>query len=338
MATHVGIIGAGNISETHARAALEIPGVQVVAVFGENRERAARLAARCQAAAYDSLDAFLAHRPMEIVAVGSPSGMHAVQGIAAARAGLHVLVEKPIDVTVERADALIRAADEAHVALGVFFQDRFKPGPRRLKALVEAGRLGRPLVVDACVPWYRPPEYYTGSRWRGTWGLDGGGALMNQGIHTVDLLLWLVGDVKRVQAVTAAQWHRIEVEDTAAVLLEFECGAIGTLLATTAARPGYARRIQVSGTLGSAVLEQDCLVAIDVESPGPGTDAVPSEEVGASASSPVVADVGPHRAVIEDLLEAIRDGRSPRCDGREGRRSVAVVRAIYEAAGSVSHA
>jgi UDP-N-acetyl-2-amino-2-deoxyglucuronate dehydrogenase len=328
---HVGIIGAGNISETHARAAAELPGVRITAVFGANREKTSALAARYQAASYDTLAAFLAHRPMDVVAIGSPSGLHAEQGIAAARCGLHVLVEKPIDITTERADALVAAADEAGVTLGVFFQDRFKPDLVRLKGLLDEGRLGRPLVVDARVPWYRPPEYYLGSKWRGTWSLDGGGALMNQGIHTVDLLLWLMGDVRRVQSRTTTALHGIEVEDTAMALLDFENGAVGSLVATTAAYPGYPRRLQVTGAGGTALIEQDRLVALDLRQPGGDAVIAPVEACGASASSPVVTDVGPHRAVFEDFFEAIATGRSPRCDGREGRRSVALVQSIYAA-------
>ncbi len=306
--------------------------MRVAAVYGDNRAKAAALAGRHGAAACDEFDAFLAHRPMELVAIGSPSGLHAAQGIAAARRGLHVLVEKPLDITVEAADALIAAAGQAGVRLGVFFQDRFKPDIVSLKRIIDEGRLGRLLFVDARVPWYRPPEYYGSSRWRGTWALDGGGALMNQGIHTVDLVLWLAGDVARVQAIAKAALHNIEVEDTAAALLEFESGAVGVLAATTAAYPGYARRIQVTGTEGSAVIENDRLVSLDLGNPGSERVEPAADVKQASAASPVVADAGPHRAVFEDFLQAIETGRPPRCDGREARRSVALVRAIYDAA------
>jgi predicted dehydrogenase len=268
---------------------------------------------------------------MEFVAIGSPSGLHSAHGIAAARAGLHVLVEKPIDVTTERADALIEAAAKAGVALGVFFQDRFKPDIVRVKQAMEEGALGRPLLADARVPWYRPPEYYSASRWRGIRALDGGGALMNQAIHTVDLLIWLMGDVARVRARTATLLHDIEVEDSGAAILEFASGALGLLGFTTAAYPGYARRLSVTGDRGTVAIEQDSIVAWDLRDVGEGVrlgrPAAPSE----AASSPIVSDVGPHRAVIEDFVQAIRDRRPPRCDGRDARRSVAVVEAVYEA-------
>src|SRR5467141_1307243 len=208
--THIGIIGGGNISETHARAAREINGVKIAAIYGTNREKCERLAQLYGGTTFDNLQAFLDHRRMDLVMIGSPSGVHAEQGLAAARHGLHVLVEKPIDITTERADVLIDECARANVKLGVFFQDRVAPGIRRLKELVDAGKLGKPMLVSGRVKWYRPPEYYSGSRWRGTWALDGGGALINQGVHTVDLLLWLMGNVTRVYGNTATALHGIE--------------------------------------------------------------------------------------------------------------------------------
>ena len=335
MTIHVGLIGAGNISQTHARAAAAIPGVSVAAVHGANGAKARELAASHGAAAYDSLDAFLDHEPMDMVVIGSPSGVHAAQGVAAARRGLHVLVEKPIDVTTERADELIAAAEESGVRLGVLFQDRLKPGIVKLKQLVDSGGLGRVLSVSARVPWYRPPDYYRLSRWRGTAALDGGGALMNQGIHTVDLLLWVLGDVIRVQARTATLLHEIESEDTALALLEFASGAAGVLEASTATYPGYPRRVEITGTEGTAVLEHDRLVSADLRTPRPelvgdGGDA------NASASSPVVSDASGHQRLIEDFLRAIETGSRPACDGHEGRRSVELVEAIYRSARSLA--
>jgi len=332
---NVGLIGAGNISQTHARAAAAIPGVAVVAVQGTNAGKAQELAAAHGAKAYSELEAFLGHRPMEVVIIGSPSGVHAEQGIAAARRGLHVLVEKPIDVSTERADALIAAAEDAGVRLAVLFQDRLKPGIVRLKELAQSGGLGRVLRVSARVPWYRPPDYYRLSRWRGRWALDGGGALMNQGIHTVDLLLWLLGDVTRVQARTATLLHEIESEDTAVALLEFEGGAVGVLEATTAAYPGYPRRVELSGTEGTAVLEHDRIVAADLRAARP--DVLSAEgDRNLSASSPVVSDASGHQRLIEDFLRAIETGSRPACDGPEGRRSVELVEAIYRSARSLT--
>lgn len=320
---YVGIVGGGVISVTHARAAREIEGVAVAAVYGQNREKVAQLSQSYGGAAYDSFEAFLAHKPMDLIMIGSPSGLHAEQGIAAAQHGLHVLVEKPIDITTERADALIDACERAGVKLGVMFQDRVAPGICRLKELVDAGELGKPILVSGSVRWYRPPEYYSDSRWRGTWALDGGGALMNQGVHTVDLLLWLMGDVERVSAKTITALHDIEVEDTVVATLEFANGAIGTLQAATSVYPGYRRRVEVTGTNGTMVLEHDRIIAADLRDPIANV-ILPEEN---DDTSP---EIRGHKRLLEDFLHAIETNSKPRCDGREGRRSVALVQAIYE--------
>ena len=333
MQIRAGLIGAGNISETHARALRAIPGAEVAAVCGANAEKVGRLCREYGGAAYHDFQAFLAHRPMEMVIIGSPSGMHAEQGIAAARQGLHVLTEKPIDTSVERADALISACEQAGVKLGVIFQDRFKPDLRRLKQLIAEGLIGKPILVDARVKWYRPPEYYSQSRWRGTRGLDGGGALINQGVHTVDLLLWLLGDVVKVQARTAAMLHQIETEDTALALLEFSSGALGQLQATTAAYPGYPRRVEITGSKGTIILEQDRIVAINLRTPYQNPISSEVADQNPSTSSPVVSDIRGHQSAIEDFILAIEKDTAPVCDGREGRKSLALVEAIYKASG-----
>jgi UDP-N-acetyl-2-amino-2-deoxyglucuronate dehydrogenase len=336
----IGLIGGGNISETHARAARAIAGVTVAAVYGSNAEKVSRLALENGGTPYERFDAFLRHRPMDLVMIGSPSGLHAEHGIAAAGQGLDVLTEKPIDISTERADALIAAAAQASVKLGVLFQDRTKPHLRQLKSWIEQGLLGRPLFVDACVKWYRPPEYYSNSRWRGTFALDGGGALINQGIHTVDLLLWLLGDVSRVQSRIATQLHKIEAEDTAVVLLEFANGALGTFHATTAAYPGYPRRVEITGSGGTVIVEHDRIIAADLRDPSAA--AVASADLarlagGAadrnqSATSAAVSDFRGHQLLVEDFLQAIEENRAPLCDGREGRRSLALVEQIYNSA------
>jgi predicted dehydrogenase len=328
----IGVLGTGNISGTHARAAAEIPGVEVAAVFGRDREKAARIADEYGATAYDDLDRFLRHPSLDVVLVGSPSGLHGEHGIAAARAGHHVLVEKPLEITPARADALISAAREAGVRLGVFFQNRTMPEIAWLKRLVDTGGMGRVFLASAQVKWYRPPEYYGGSRWRGTWSLDGGGALMNQAIHTVDLLLWMLGDVRRVHARALTALHEIEVEDTVVATLEFASGAVATLEATTAAYPGYPRRMELTGTEGTVTLEHDRVRDLDLRSPP--AEPLPREAADetASASSPIVSDVRGHRRVIEDFLRSIESGEPPLCDGPDGRRSVEVVDAVYRSA------
>jgi UDP-N-acetyl-2-amino-2-deoxyglucuronate dehydrogenase len=225
------------------------------------------------------------------------------------------------------------------VKLGVMFQDRVNLGVRQLKDWIAAGVIGKPLMVDARVKWYRPPEYYSQSRWRGTLALDGGGALMNQAIHTVDLLLWLLGDVNHVQARTVTALHNIEGEDTALAILEFSSGVLGSLQATTAAYPGYPRRLELTGSEGTVILEHDRIIAANLRQPPPGaTNLAPDQNQ--SASSAVVSDVRGHQALLEDFIHAIERNTTPVCDGRDGRRSVALIEAIYRAASTAagSHA
>ena len=302
----IGILGGGGISDTHARAARAIDGVEVVAVHGKNKDKAAALATSAGAVAYGDLEAFLAH-PMDMVAIGSPSGVHAEQAIAAIRRGLHVLVEKPLDISTAKIDAVIDEADRAGVKVGVFFQDRLTPDLVAMKTAIDAGQIGTPVCAAGRVKWYRPPEYYANTPWRGTRDLDGGGVLMNQAIHTIDALLWLCGPVTRVSARVATRLHTIDVEDTAAALFEFASGGFGVLEASTAAFPGLPRRIEVTGTQGTLVHEQDARPAL-------------------------VADATGHQRIIEDFLTAIRTNGTPACDAREGRRSVALIEAIYESA------
>ncbi|HYT75025.1 MAG TPA: Gfo/Idh/MocA family oxidoreductase [Vicinamibacterales bacterium] len=302
----IGLIGAGGISDTHARAAAAIDGVRIVAIQGANRERAAALAARYGAAECGTLEEFFA-QPMDLVAIGSPSGLHADQAMTAIRRGVHVLVEKPLDISSDKIDLLIAEADRFRIIVGVCFQDRLTPDLLAMKREMEAGKIGTPVSISGRVKWYRPPEYYSGSRWRGTRNLDGGGVLMNQAIHTVDTLLWLFGPVARVSGRVATRLHRIDVEDTALALLEFESGALGVIEASTASFPGLPRRVEATGTAGTLVHEQEARPAL-------------------------VADAMPHQRIFEDFIGAVRTAGTPACDAREGRRSVALVEAIYRSA------
>jgi predicted dehydrogenase len=332
MTTHIGLIGSGNISQTHARAASAIPNVKIAAIYGTNPQTVTRLSTEHQAKPYQDFAAFLAHKPMHLAILGTPSGLHAQQGIAAAQHGLHVLTEKPLDTCTKNADALIAAAEKAKVKLAVIFQDRLKPNIQRLKHWLDQGLLGKILLVDARVKWYRPPDYYSSSKWRGTFALDGGGALINQAIHTVDLLLYLLGDVARVQARTATILHKIEAEDTALATLEFANGAVGTLIATTAAYPGYPRRIEITGTEGTVILEHDRIITADFRNPPADLASISAGDSNQSASSAAVTDLSGHKAILVDFLQAVANNTEPICNGREARRSLALVESIYQAA------
>jgi predicted dehydrogenase len=320
---NVGLVGAGNISDTHARAALAA-GLHLTGIFGANQSRARELAGRYNTVAYTTLDALVLQPSLDIVMIGSPSGCHADEARTAALAGCHVLVEKPLDISTERIDKLLHKVERTGVTLGVCFQDRLKPDVVAMKRRIESGEVGTPLLATAEVKWFRPREYYAGSRWRGTWALDGGGALINQGIHTVDLLLYLLGPVTRVTGATATRFHAIEAEDTATAMLEFASGAQATIDVTTAAFPGRPRRLLIAGTAGSLLLDGDHLR----EPAGESAAEVRLE----NAASPVVSDASAHQRIVEDFVDAIQAGRAPVCDGVEGRRSVEVVEAVYRSA------
>ena len=327
-----GIIGGGGISETHARAVSEVDGAQVVAFCGANPQKVKELSSRYGGECYLNFEPFLNHQPMDAVIIGSPSGLHAEQGIACAKRGLHVLVEKPIDVTVGKADAFIDECERRNVKLAVCFQDRFATDSVRLKEFIGSGGMGKLIIISAHVKWYRPPEYYTKSKWRGRLALDGGGALMNQGIHTVDLLLWLLGDVKRVYAKSLTALHHIESEDTLVATLEFANGAVGTLEAATSVYPGYDRRVEITGSEGTIIFEHDRIIRADLKTTFPGGVQTEGRDQNRSSTSPIVSDVSGHKRIIEDFISAIKTDSTPRCDGAEGRRSVKLVEAIYESA------
>jgi UDP-N-acetyl-2-amino-2-deoxyglucuronate dehydrogenase len=330
MAHRVGIVGGGNISGTHIRAALEIPNVEIAAVVGLEEDRVKRMAAEVGAAAYSDYQEFLKHEAMDLVLLGTPSGLHARQGIEAARRGLHVLSEKPLDVRTAEIDALIEESDRAGVKVGVFFQDRTSPDLQWLKRLIDGGGLGDPILGSARLRWYRPPEYFVGTGWRATWELDGGGAVMNQGIHTLDALLWLFGDVSRVSARFGTLLQDIQVEDTAVATLEFANGALGTLEATTAAYPGYSRRLEMTGSNGTVIIEGDRILSADLRTPPAEAPPVSEGSKNPSANSATVSDVSGHRRILEDFLRAIETGGEPLCNAREGRRSVALAEAVYQ--------
>jgi len=326
----VGFTGGGNITDTHLRAVQGVPGLQAVGICGSNAAKVGAIAAKDGLLTAPSLAALLDATQLDIVCIGSPSGVHADEIALAASRGCHVLCEKPLDVTCARVDMAIEAVERAGVSLGLFFQDRCTPAFREARDAIAAGQLGRILLVDARVKWWRTPEYYKSAAWRGTPSLDGGGALMNQGIHTIDLLLFLLGDVKEVQARTATTLHAIEVEDTLVATMVYASGALGTFHATTAAWPGYPRRIEISGTEGTLQLEHDRIAGWDLKSGHVAGATLTS--ASQSASTAVVADATPHRRVVEDFVLALQHGRRPACDGREGRRSIALAQALYEAA------
>ena len=335
-----GIVGCGVIAPTHASAIATLPGAHLVAVTDIVPEKAKAFAEERGVAWEADLDALLARRDIDVVSVCVPSGLHADIGVRVARAGKHLVVEKPIDVTVAAADRLLDAAESAGVLLTVISQHRFDAGPRRLRELVDEGRLGRLILGDAIIKWYRSQGYYESGDWRGTWALDGGGALMNQGVHYVDLLCWILGPVQEVMALCATQAHTIEVEDVALAMLRFRSGAVGLLQATTAAYPGFPERLEISGTGGSVVVEAGELrVAELVDEKGDvgayGGRSGTSVPAGATAAAnpAAVADAA-HQAQLADFIAALDGDGRPLVTGEQARANVGVIQAVYESARS----
>jgi predicted dehydrogenase len=332
----IGIVGIGVIAATHAAAIAALPGARLVAVTDVVPERAIQFAGGRGCAAEPSLDALLARDDIDVISICVPSGLHAEVGIQAAAAGKHLVVEKPIDVTLAAADRLIDAVDAAGLAMTVISQHRFDPGLVELRRLIDAGVLGRLVLGEASTKWHRSQGYYDSGPWRGTWALDGG-SLMNQGIHYVDLLRWIMGPAIEVSAICASQDHQIEAEDTALAVLRFSSGAVGTIVSSTAVFPGFPQRLEISGTGGTVVIEDGEIVqrALTPDSPEPGlreTQPPPPEAGPGAAVNAAALDVASHAAQIADLLTAVEQGREPSVTGRSGRDALEVVCAVYESA------
>ena len=336
MATGFGIVGCGMIANFHARAIEDIRGARITACHDSFPAAAERFAAANDVTAYERLEDMLADPSVDIVTICTPSGAHRDPAVAAAQAGKHVIVEKPLEVNLARCDAIIAACRKNRVKLCTIFPSRYHDVNQVLKTAIDGGRFGRLTLGDSYVKWWRTQEYYDSGGWRGTWALDGGGAFMNQAIHSVDLLYWLMGDVIEVCALTDRLAHkRIEVEDVGVASLRFRNGALGTLEATTAAFPGFSKKVEIHGTEGTAILEEDRLLAWDFAR-GRSHDAgirrrYSGDDVGGTgASDPSAISYDGHRDQLKDFIRAIQTGSQPLVDGREGRKSVEIILAIYQ--------
>ncbi len=321
-----GIVGAGVIATIHADAISAVGGAGLIAVTDVAAGQAAAFARAHDCAAEPDLSALLSRPDIDVVCVCVPSGQHAEVGIAAAAAGKHLVVEKPIDVSLPAADSLISAACAAGVQLTVISQHRFDAGPAELRRLLDDDALGQLVLGEAATKWHRTQEYYDTAAWRGTWGLDGG-SLLNQGIHYADLLRWCMGPVAEVTAKVATRAHRMEAEDVALAVLTFASGALGTIVTTTAAFPGSAQRLEITGTGGTVVIE-------DGEITGRALAADGTERGRVAATNPATAAIrtSGHAAQIADLLAAIDAGREPSVTGQDGREALALALAVYRSA------
>ncbi len=333
-----GIIGCGMIANFHARAIGDIRGAKVVACYDTVPASADRFAEAQGCTGYHDLKKMLADPAVDVVTIGTPSGAHLEPAVAAARAGKHVIVEKPLEITLKRCDKIIDACKKAGVKLSAIFPSRFHESSVQLKQAIDQKRFGRLTLGEAYVKWYRTQEYYDSGAWRGTWELDGGGALMNQAIHSVDILTWLMGPVVEITAHAGLLAHkRIAVEDTVVATLKFKNGALGVLEASTACYPGYLKRIEVHGSEGSAAMEEEDVVVWDFAKQARGDAAIRARmdariSTAGGAADPAAIGHHGHTAQFRDVLDAIRTGRKPAIDGPEGRRSVEIILGVYKAA------
>lgn len=324
-----GILGCGAIAAVHAEVINTLDNARLVGVASRSREDAAAFSARWGGAVFADADALFAAEGVEVAVICTPSGTHADLAVRALRAGCHVLVEKPLALTEEGLLAVRAASEETGRTVAVVSQQRLAPAVRAIRALIAEGRLGRLLLADLSMPYHRDPDYYAAVAWRGTREMDGG-ELFNQGIHGVDMLLHLCGNVVAVTGAVRTLTHTIEAEDTAVAALEFASGAIGTLRSTTAANPGYPRRMTLHFTEGTVAIDDDHIVTWDI--PGVPRPAFTADATRQAHRDPMAFSVDYHLAGTADLLAALEEGREPLFSLSEGSRAAALVLAVYRAA------
>ena len=322
-----GIVGLGVIANTHIQAIKETEGAVVAGVFDRSRERTEQIARDLNANAYFSYSAMLADEGIDAVCICTPSGLHADQAVQALREGKHVIVEKPMALTAVEGAKICREAESSNRLLSVIFQTRFREDVVRLKEVIRTGALGRLTFCDLYMKFWRDPSYYTSGAWRGTWLMDGGGALMNQGIHGVDLMRYLVGDATLLKGRAKTLVHDIEVEDTAAALVEYSSGALGVIEASTAAYPGFSRRIEIHGSRGYATLVDATLEKLCVDGEML-VDCVVTPDVG-TVSDPTRMNNEGHILQIRNFVAAIRGEEELLVTAHDGYEAVRLIEEIY---------
>lgn len=335
-----GIIGGGMIANFHAQAIQAMDQGRLGAIYARNPSKADDLAKKYNCKAYSDLSLLLADPTIDIVTIATPSGAHLEPTIAAAKAGKHIVCEKPLEVTPARIQQMIATCKTYNVVLAGIFNRRFNWAMQAFKKAITDGRFGKLTLCDAYVKWYRTQEYYDSGAWRGTWELDGGGALMNQSIHTIDQLLYLAGPIKRLSASTTCLIHEgIEVEDTAVAILEFENGARGVIQGATScwSSTGHPAEVHICGSEGSVFMSDESFRTWDFKTAAPEDDFVKNNlmegaAVGMGANDPSAINFDGHLRNFEDVVEAIEKGRPPLITGAEGLKVVQVIDAIYRSA------
>ena len=336
-----GIIGAGSIASIHAKAISEMSGHALHSICSRRAESAEDLKNTYGLRVFSDLNEFLADPDLDIVTICTPSGAHGEAARAALLAGKHVIVEKPLEITTERIDQLKYIADAGKQTLACVLNRRFNPAMDAAKAAMEQGRLGTLTSASCYVKWFRDQAYYDSAEWRGTWALDGGGCLMNQGIHAIDSLIHLAGPVRSVRGGAAGRLAHteIEVEDTACAIIEFENDACGVIEGSTCAwsKDGHPARIQLAGTEGSIFLADEAFESWDFKHEAPEDEAIRKTLMkGAGpalgAADPKAISFEQHQKNFEEVVAAIEEGREPSTSVAEARKSVAVIEAIYRSA------
>lgn len=335
-----GIIGGGMIANFHAQAIQSMKNGKLGAIYARNPVKASELGKKYNCKAYSNLEDLLADRSIDIVTIATPSGAHLAPTIAAAKAGKHIICEKPLEVTPERIKQMIAVCAEEQVVLAAIFNRRFNPAMQVFKQAVDKGRFGKLTLCDAYVKWYRTQAYYDSGAWRGTWALDGGGALMNQSIHTIDQLIYLAGPIKRLSASTACLIHEgIEVEDTAVAILEYKSGARGVIQGATScwSSTGHPAEVHICGSGGSVFMSDESFRVWDFKKPSDEDDFIINNlmeggEQGLGANDPSTINFDGHLRNFEDVVEAIEGNRDPLVTGTEGLKAVEVIDAIYRSA------
>lgn len=324
----VGIAGLGNISDIHAQAILNSGHGRLAAAFSSSKEKLDKFCDLYQAEGYTSYQDFLKHPGLDVVSICTPSGTHLDFGKQAAEAGKHVMIEKPIEITLERAGDLIKSCRKNRIRLAVIYQSRFTDDAIRMKSDIRSGKLGDIFLVTATLKWFRNQDYYALNPWRGTLKLDGGGAVINQSIHTIDLLQWMLGDVHTLQSYKGTFTHEgIEGEDNAVAAYQFKSGVIGTFAASTSVVPAQPRQIEVHGTKGTALLKDS---AYQLIRDGAEPENHPEKKAAGGASPMANFQFDAHKNQFNEIFKAILNGEDPPVTGKESLQSLAFVHAIYE--------
>ena len=339
-----GIIGSGMISEFHAKAIKDLINGELIAISSRNVKKAQRLVNNYDVTVYSDYHDMVNRDDIDIVCICTPSGVHMEPAIAAAKAGKHVIVEKPLDITLERCDTIIETCLKANVRLCPIFNSRFSDCSQLVKQTVSNGRLGQSILGDAYVKWFRSQDYYDSGDWRGTMELDGGGAMMNQSIHAIDFLQYVMGPVISVQSLTDTLAHeRINVEDVAVAAIRFESGALGVIEATTAVYPGSLKKFEFSGTKGTIVMEEEDIITWEFEEEEPNDKAIIKQFSGKKSvggvADPRAMTHHNHCRQMTDFIQSIENGTPHLVDGNEGRKAVEIILAIYQSSntGKIVH-